>query len=299
MPAPRTYRAEALVLKNAPFGEADLLVTLFTREAGKVRAVAKGARRATAKLVGHLEPLTVTRLSLSRGRTLDVINQAETLESFALVKANLTAVTKGLQVAELVDGFGSEESPNEPLYGLSLATLAAIGRSPDAELPLLYFQLHLLSVSGLMPELQDCVECRREIEPERHRYSADGGGVFCPDCTPHQSGLRPPFRASPQGSAAAGPQPANGAAHPAPGRQPDTRTADHPHRHRSILAGQGDPHQFLPQPPGSNRKDGHGERVTSDSQVLSERLPGLHFLVVVTTMFKALSVNPEQPLCPA
>ena len=191
MPAPRTYRAEALVLKNAPFGEADLLVTLFTREAGKVRAVAKGARRATAKLVGHLEPLTVTRLSLSRGRTLDVINQAETLESFALVKANLTAVTKGLQVAELVDGFGSEESPNEPLYGLSLATLAAIGRSPDAELPLLYFQLHLLSVSGLMPELQDCVECRREIEPERHRYSADGGGVFCPDCTPHQSGLRP------------------------------------------------------------------------------------------------------------
>ena len=191
MPAPRTYRAEALVLKNSPFGEADLLVTLFTREAGKVRAVAKGARRATAKLVGHLEPLTVTRLALSRGRTLDVISQAETLESFALVKANLTAVTKGLQVAELVDGFGSEESPNEPLYGLSLATLAAIGRSPDAELPLLYFQLHLLSVSGLMPELQDCVECRREIEPERHRYSADGGGVFCPDCTPHQAGLRP------------------------------------------------------------------------------------------------------------
>ncbi len=191
MPAPRTYRAEALVLKNALFGEADLLVTLFTREAGKVRAVAKGARRATAKLVGHLEPLTVTRLALSRGRTLDVISQAETLESFALVKANLTAVTKGLQVAELVDGFGSEESPNEPLYGLSLATLAAIGRSPDAELPLLYFQLHLLSVSGLMPELQDCVECRREIEPERHRYSADGGGVFCPDCTPHQAGLRP------------------------------------------------------------------------------------------------------------
>ena len=73
MPPQRTYRADALVLRSVPLGEADLLVTLFTREAGKVRAVAKGARRSTAKLVGHLEPLTVTRLALSRGRSLDVI----------------------------------------------------------------------------------------------------------------------------------------------------------------------------------------------------------------------------------
>ena len=191
MPPPRTYRADALVLKTIPLGEADLLVTLFSLEAGKVRAVAKGARRSTAKLVGHLEPLTVTRLALSRGRSLDVINQAETLENFTPLKTNLTAMTRGLQVAELVDGFGSEASPNEPLYQLALSTLAAIGQSPDDELPLFHFQLHLLAVSGLMPELFNCVECRREIEPDRHRYSADGGGVFCPECTPDHAGLRP------------------------------------------------------------------------------------------------------------
>ena len=191
MPPLRTYRAEALVLKSVPLGEADLLVTLFSRETGKVRAVAKGARRSTSRLVGHLEPLTVTRLALSRGRSLDVINQAETLENFTPLKTNLTAVTRGLQVAELVDGFGSEASPNEPLYQLALATLAAIGQAPDDELPLLHFQLHLLAVSGLMPELQNCVECRRDIEPDHHRYSADGGGVFCPDCTPDQARLRP------------------------------------------------------------------------------------------------------------
>ena len=191
MPPPRTYRAEALVLKSVPLGEADCLVTLFTRETGKVRAVAKGARRSTAKLVGHVEPLTATRLSLSRGRSLDVINQAETLENFTPLKTNLTAVTRGLQVAELVDGFASEASANEPLYYLALATLAAIGAAPDDELPLLHFKLHLLSVSGLMPELQDCVGCRNEIEPDRHRYSADGGGVFCPDCTPDHAGVRP------------------------------------------------------------------------------------------------------------
>lgn len=191
MPPPRTYRAESLVLRNSPLGEADLLVVLFTREAGKIRAVAKGARRSTAKLVGHLEPLTVSRMALSRGRNLDVISQAETLENFASLKTNLTALTKGLQVAELVDGFGSEASPNEPLYQLALSALAAIGRSPEEELPLLHFQLHLLSVSGLLPELRNCVECRRTIEPEYHRYSADGGGVYCLDCTPDQAGLRP------------------------------------------------------------------------------------------------------------
>ena len=191
MPPLRTYRAEALILRSVPLGEADLLVTMFSRQAGKVRAVAKGARRSTAKLVGHLEPLTVTRLALSRGRNLDVINQAETLENFTPLKTNLNAVGKGLQVAELVDGFGSEANPNEPLYQLALSTLAAICQAPNNELPLLHFQLHLLAVSGLMPELQNCVECRREIEPDRHRFSSDGGGVFCPDCTPGQAGLRP------------------------------------------------------------------------------------------------------------
>lgn len=191
MPPFRTYRAEALVLKNAPLGEADLLVTLFSREAGKLRAVAKGARRSTAKLVGHLEPLTVTRLALSRGRSLDVIGQAEILDNFTALKTNLTAVTRGLQVVELVDEFGSEASANEPLYQLALSILAAIGQSPDDEVPLLHFQLHLLAASGLMPELFDCVECRRKIEPDQHRYSADGGGVLCTGCTPVHAGLRP------------------------------------------------------------------------------------------------------------
>ncbi len=191
MSAPRMYRAEALTLKNSPYGEADLLVTAYSREWGKIRALAKGARRSTAKLVGHLEPLTVTRLALTRGRSLDLISQAETLENFTALKTNLTALTRGLQVAELVDGFGSEASPNEPLYVLALTTLDAIGRSPDDELPAWHFLLHLLSVSGLMPELQNCVECRRPIVPGQHRYSAAGGGVFCLGCTPDQVGLRP------------------------------------------------------------------------------------------------------------
>ncbi|MFQ6026521.1 MAG: DNA repair protein RecO [Dehalococcoidia bacterium] len=191
MAPPRTYRTEALTLKKVPLGEADLMVTLYTRESGKVRAVAKGARRSTSKLVGHLEPLTLTRLSLARGRNLDIITQAQIIENFTLLKSDLTGVTKGLYVAELVEGFGSEAHSNESLYQLTLDTLEVLGQDPAAELPLLFFQLHLLDASGLRPELDRCAECRTPLEPEQHRFSPNGGGTFCLGCTPADASLRP------------------------------------------------------------------------------------------------------------
>ena len=191
MAPPRTYRAEALTLKKTSLGEADLLITLYTRESGILRAVAKGARRSTSKLVGHLEPLTLTRLSLARGRNLDIITQAQIVENFTPLKSDLTGITKGLYVAELVDGFGSEDHANEALYQLTLDTLQVIAQDPAAELPLLWFQLHLLEVSGLRPELDRCAECRTPLEPEQHRFSPDGGGTFCLDCTPEDANLRP------------------------------------------------------------------------------------------------------------
>ena len=191
MPIPKTYRAEGLVLKNLPFGEADLLVTLFSREAGKVRAIAKGARRSNSKLVGHFEPLTATRLSLARGRSLDVITQVEVLENFAPLKSDLPTLARGLYVAELVDGFGPESHANSSLYDLAIETLRAISRDSTWEMVLRYFELHLLRVSGFLPELFQCVECRTPLTPESHRFSPDAGGTLCLNCTPSRIQVRP------------------------------------------------------------------------------------------------------------
>ena len=187
----RTYRANGLVLKKSPLGESDLIVTFYTPDGGKISAVANGARRSTSKLVGHLEPLTLTKLSLSRGRNLDIITQAQIVNGFASLKSDLTAVTKGLYTIELVDGFGSEDHPNQSLYGLTLDILSAISQNPRSDLILRFFELHLLSASGLMPELYKCVECRKTLEPSEHRFSADGGGTICTDCTPSDVLLRP------------------------------------------------------------------------------------------------------------
>ena len=191
MPAPRVYRCEGLTLRKASIGEADLLVTILTREQGKVRAVAKGAKRSTSKLVGHLEPLNQLQLSMAHGRNLDYVNQAQSINNFAGLKSDLDALTKGLYVAELVDGFGSEASPNQPLYDLALETLRAIEQHPDSQWPLIFFQVHLLGVSGLMPELYQCVECNQSLAPGRHRFSPSVGGVLCLDCHPENAHTRP------------------------------------------------------------------------------------------------------------
>jgi DNA repair protein RecO (recombination protein O) len=191
MPVPKTYRAEGLVLKNIPFGEADLLVTLYTRDAGKVRALAKGARRSSSKLVGHFEPLTAIRLSLARGRNLDIITQVEVSDNFAPLKSDLTTLAKGLYVAELVDGFGPESTANSSMYDLAIETLRAVSQDPTWDLALRYFELHLLRVSGFMPELFQCVECRTPLTPDSHHFSPDAGGTLCLDCTPPGIQLRP------------------------------------------------------------------------------------------------------------
>ena len=191
MAPPKTYRSQGLVLKNSPFGEADLLVNLYTRELGKLRAVAKGARRSNSKMVGHFEPLTLSQLSLARGRNLDIVTQVEVLENFAGLRSGLSSLTQGLYVAELVDGFGTESNPNPELYDLAVATLTAINHRPEQALALRCFELQLLRAAGFMPELFHCVECRSPLEPNQHRFSPDAGGTLCLRCTPEGHRVQP------------------------------------------------------------------------------------------------------------
>ena len=112
-----------------------LLSLFFTRENGKLQAVGKGARKNSSKLVGHLEPLTQVNLSLARGKNLDIVTQAQVVTNFPPLKDHLDAITKGLYLAELVDGFGSESQPNLPLYQLALDTLHSIARDPIRTFP--------------------------------------------------------------------------------------------------------------------------------------------------------------------
>ena len=191
MAPPRTYRCEGLTLRKASIGEADLVVTVFTAEHGKLRAVGKGARRSTSKLVGHLEPLTLAKFSLAQGRELEIITQAQVTDGYSALKEDLSLMTRGLYVAELLDGFGPEGSPSPGLLRLATTVLRELSKTKDPEAPLRYFEFHLLRLTGVLPELYQCVECASKIAPDSHRFSVNLGGVLCPACTPSEALVRP------------------------------------------------------------------------------------------------------------
>ena len=182
MARPRTYKSRGVVLKNAPLGEADRIVTLYTLDLGKVRGIARGARRTKSRLGGHLEPLTHVRFSVAEGRSLDTITEAETIDSFRRLREDLQRITRGVYLVELVDRFTVDQAPGPTLFELLLDTLRRLQDAGNPATLLRHFEVQLLVQSGFGPELVKCVECRSVVEPGDHLFSCAGGGVVCPRC---------------------------------------------------------------------------------------------------------------------
>ena len=183
MTRPRVYKTEAIVLKRISLGEADNIVTLYTPHLGKIRAVAKGVRKPTSRLGGHLEPLTQSSLLIAQGQNLDIITQGQTIEGFLPLRTSLWNACCAIYVAELVDQFTVEQVEDHPFYRLLHTTLMWLCEARSCELVLRYFELHLLSHLGYQPELYECLSCRSSLEPKKNLFSVPDGGVLCPDCS--------------------------------------------------------------------------------------------------------------------
>ena len=182
MPPPRTYKTTAIVLRQRKLGEADKILTLLTANHGKLDAVAKGVRRPTSKLAGHVEPLTYSTLLLAQGRELDIVTQAETLEPLTPLREDLERLGRGLYAAELVDRFSPDRQEAYPLFRLLLETLRRLATCDDLDLVLRYFEVQLLDELGYRPQLDRCVSCDAALEPTTNFWSAASGGVLCPAC---------------------------------------------------------------------------------------------------------------------
>ena len=191
MEKPRLYKTEGIILKHIPVGEADRIVTLYTLHLGKLRAVARGVRRAKSRLAGHLEPLTRSQLLIARGRNLDTISQAETTASNLPLRKELWRMSCGLYMAELVDRFTQEELENAVLYRLLRDSLASLATARNIDLLLRYFELRLLRVLGYQPQLYRCVECDEPLSPSANFFSPGAGGVLCASCRPKHALTRP------------------------------------------------------------------------------------------------------------
>ena len=191
MTRPRNYQTEAIIIKKIKLGEADRILTLYTPYLGKIRAVAKGVRRPRSKLAGHLELLTHSLVSLARGRNLDTITGSQTINSFLPLKSDLQLISYGLYATELVEQFTADHIENRPLFQLLLETLHQLCQAGNNELALRYFELHLLNQVGYRPQLQQCVSCRRPLEPTTNSFCPGAGGMLCPSCCQSQPLTRP------------------------------------------------------------------------------------------------------------
>ncbi|GAC1321414.1 MAG: DNA repair protein RecO [Chloroflexota bacterium] len=180
--SPRVYRTEAIVLKGYNYGEADRILTLCTPHAGKVRVIAKGVRRTKSRMGGHLDLLTRSTVLVARGRQLDIVTQAETIENFRALREDLSRGTYASYIVELVDSFSADQLGNYPVYALTVTTLRRLADSLDLEMVTRAFELQLLAFTGYRPQLHHCLNCDKKIEPIANRFSAKLGGVLCPDC---------------------------------------------------------------------------------------------------------------------
>ncbi len=180
----RVYTTEAIVLKRHNLGEADRIVTLYTPDEGKLRAVAKGVRRPASRLAGHLELFSLTVVQLARGRELDVVAQAETRAAFRNVREDLARTSQAYYALELVDRFTPDRLEHRAVFRLLRELLEALDAPAPTPLALHYFTLHVLAALGYRPQLTQCVLCRAEIAPGPNYFSQPLGGVACVACGP-------------------------------------------------------------------------------------------------------------------
>jgi len=179
----RSFRVEAVVLRHANWGEADRILTLYSRERGKVRAIAKGARRIKSRKAGHLEPFTHVTLQLAIGRDLFIVTQAETLEAYLSIHENLDKTSQAAYLSELLDRFTYEdEAENHNIFQLLTQTLDRIANEADPWLAIRYYEVHLLDLLGYRPHLFKCANCGEKIKAVDQFFSPAAGGVLCPRC---------------------------------------------------------------------------------------------------------------------
>lgn len=176
------YRDVGVVLRTYKLRESDRIVVVMTEEHGKVRAVAKGVRKTRSKFGARLEPMSHVRLLLYRGRELDIVSQADSVEPLAPMLSSLDRASQGMAAIEAVDQLGLEREPNPRLYRMLVGVLRTIADRPSAlNVPAFYWKL--LAAEGLEPQLDVCVRCGQG-DPDVQFVAIDlgEGGVVCRSC---------------------------------------------------------------------------------------------------------------------
>ena len=175
-------QSEAIVLRTYPMHEADLLVTFFTRVEGKVKGVAKSAKRSKKRFGGALEPLTQVRVYYDdrEKRELARIDSCDVLQSPLATAIDYPRAAALGHVAEVLDELLPDREVNDAVYRLTSSVLANL-RAGAIWGPLTYFDLWMTRLTGFLPELHVCMNCGASLDGERAWFHVLVDGLMCQD----------------------------------------------------------------------------------------------------------------------
>lgn len=184
MPKSRLYNLDAIILRRSDFGEADRLLTVFTADRGKLRLLAKGARKTKSRKAGHIELFMHTAIQVAEGRNFGIVTQADTVEAYRDLREDLDKISHAYYLSELIDRFTEEHDASYPIFELLALTLGRLSDAAPAVqfLAVRYCELHLLRITGYQPQLHVCVTCGDPIQEGDNYFHPADGGIHCPDC---------------------------------------------------------------------------------------------------------------------
>lgn len=172
--------SEAIVLRTYPMREADLLVTLFTRQEGKIRGVARSAKKSKRRFGGALEPLTYVRVFYEdrERQELTRLDSCEVIESPLANEVSYPRAVALGHIAELLDELLPDREANDAVFRLTLSVLDTLSGS-DIWMPVTYFDLWLTRLMGFLPDLTECIVCGRVLNGSRAYFHALADGLMC------------------------------------------------------------------------------------------------------------------------
>src|SRR5690348_7563962 len=174
--------SEAIVLRTYPFRESDLLVTLFTRNEGKVRGVARAAKKSRRRFGGALEPLTYVKVSYEDRERVELarLDACEVLDSPLTSEVSYARAVALGHIAEVLDELLPDREANDDVFRLTRSVLAQL-KSGDFSLPVTYFDLWMTRLMGYLPDLSECLTCGLALNGSLAYFHALADGLVCPE----------------------------------------------------------------------------------------------------------------------
>lgn len=183
------FVTDAINLKSYNLSECDKIMVMYSKEKGLIKGVAKGCKKPKSKLGARMDLLVANKLMLYKGKNLDTICEAQSLNTFTKSRQDVNKLFHSMYISEIVNNFGVEDDPCScEIYNLFYKALEKISKAKDKKevlIAVIKFQLKIMQISGFGVELDSCLCCREQILAENMYFSSKMGGVICEECNEH------------------------------------------------------------------------------------------------------------------